>query len=367
MRSGLNIAFFGSSLVSAYWNSGATYYQGLVRALHERGHSITFYEPRILGRHEHRDMPDPDWAHVEIYPANNEDGPSRALAMAQHADIVIKASRIGAWDEFLEADVPLLKTEKTSVIFWDTDAPTTLERMEHNPNDPFIRHLPHYDLVVTYGGGYPVVKAYREFGARDCLPIYNAHDPLTHRPVEPQARFHTDLSFVGNRVPDRESRVEEFLFGAAEHAPTKTFLLGGSGWQNKPLPLNVGYLGHVPISDHNSLYCSSRAVLNISREGAARNGYCPSSRIFEAAGTGACVITDSWDGIELFLEPEEEILVAHSGLEVAQLLAHLDPERARAIGAAARRRVLAHHTYAHRAQQFEEAVEAQRAQEVAWT
>ena len=57
MRKGLNIAFFGSSLVSAYWNGAATYYRGIMRALHERGHRITFYEPDAYDRQQHRDMP----------------------------------------------------------------------------------------------------------------------------------------------------------------------------------------------------------------------------------------------------------------------------------------------------------------------
>ena len=41
----LRIAFFGSSLVSAYWNGAATYYGGMIEALHALGHRITFYEP----------------------------------------------------------------------------------------------------------------------------------------------------------------------------------------------------------------------------------------------------------------------------------------------------------------------------------
>ena len=38
----LSIAFFGSSLVSAYWNGAATYYRGLLAALATRGYRITF-------------------------------------------------------------------------------------------------------------------------------------------------------------------------------------------------------------------------------------------------------------------------------------------------------------------------------------
>ena len=66
---GLDIAFFGSSLVSSWWNGACTYYRGIIRGLHERGHRVTFYEPIAYQRQEHRDIPDPDYARVVIYPA----------------------------------------------------------------------------------------------------------------------------------------------------------------------------------------------------------------------------------------------------------------------------------------------------------
>ena len=65
----LTIAFFGSSLVSAYWNGAATYYRGILHALAGRGHRIAFYEPDAFDRQAHRDIPDPDWARVVVYPA----------------------------------------------------------------------------------------------------------------------------------------------------------------------------------------------------------------------------------------------------------------------------------------------------------
>jgi glycine C-acetyltransferase len=58
MTAPLQIAFFGSSLLSAYWNGAATYYRGIVRALSDRGHRITFYEPDAYGRQTHRDIDD---------------------------------------------------------------------------------------------------------------------------------------------------------------------------------------------------------------------------------------------------------------------------------------------------------------------
>jgi spore maturation protein CgeB len=81
--------------------------------------------------------------------------------------------------------------------------------------------VPRYDLVLTYGGGEPVRQAYLGLGARDCVPIYNALDPSTHFPVPPEPRFEGDLGFLGNRLPDREARVEEFFLRAAAQLPER--------------------------------------------------------------------------------------------------------------------------------------------------
>jgi spore maturation protein CgeB len=172
--------------------------------------------------------------------------------------------------------------------------------------------------------------------------------------VEADARFGCDLAFLGNRLPDREARVEAFFLRAAQALPDRRFLLGGSGWGDRALPDNVKYVGHVYTQDHNALNRTARAVLNISRESMARFGFSPATRVFEAAGAGACLLTDAWEGIELFLEPGRECLVARDGLEVAEAVAGLTEEDARAMGRAARRRVLAEHTYAHRAVRVEQ-------------
>ena len=352
----MKIAFFGSSLVSAYWNGAATYYRGVLRNLAERGHKITFYEPDAFERQQHRDIPDPDWSRVVVYPAT-EEAAWRCLEEARGADLVVKASGVGVFDELLEKAVLEIRRPDGLAVFWDVDAPATLDRMGANPDDPFRPLVPKYDLVFTYGGGDPVVDAYRGFGARDCVPIYNALDPTTHHPVEPDPRFEGDLGFLGNRLPDREARVEEFFLEAAAKLPERTFLLGGNGWGDKPMPSNVRYLGHVYTRDHNAFNCTPQAVLNISRESMARYGFSPATRVFEAAGAGACLITDEWVGIEMFLEPDREVLVARDGGEVAERLRELTPERARRIGEAARRRVLSEHTYAHRAAQVESVLE----------
>ncbi|MCU1383605.1 MAG: hypothetical protein JWL71_2302 [Acidobacteria bacterium] len=345
----MRIAFFGSSLVSAYWNGAATYYRGVIRALHARGFDVTFYEPDAYERQQHRDIADPDWARVVVYD-NHPDAMYRAVAEARGSDVVVKASGVGVFDRELEEAV-LDRAAHTMAVFWDVDAPATLDRLAADPADPFHALVPRYDVVLTYGGGEPVRRAYRAAGARECIPIYNALDTATHFPVAADPRFTADLSFLGNRLPDREARVDEFFFAAAAALPRKRLLLGGSGWHDKPTPANVHYVGHVYTADHNAFNCTPSAVLNISRESMARYGFSPATRVFEAAGAGACLVTDAWEGIEQFLEPDREVLVAADAAGVAAHVNALTAGAARRIGAAARARVLASHTYAHRAAQ----------------
>jgi spore maturation protein CgeB len=356
----MRFAFFGSSLVSAYWNGAATYYRGLLKALAERGHEILFCEPDAFGRQQHRDMDDPDWAQVLVY-APDAGGMNHALAAARDADVVVKFSGVGVLDAELEAAVLAQRGAHQTVLFWDVDAPATLDRMQANANDHLRTLIPRYDAVFTYGGGNAVVRAYRSFGARDCVPIYNAVDPATHHPVPPEPRFEADLAFLGNRLPDREARVEEFFLRPASALPECRFLIGGNGWHDKPMPSNVTDAGHVYTCDHNAFNCTPHAVLNINRESMARYGASPATRIFEAAGAGACILSDAWVGIEKFLEPETEILLAESGDDVVQRLSALGDKTARRIGEAAKRRVLAEHTYALRAAQVEAALEGHAA------
>ncbi len=342
----MKIAIYGSSLLSSYWNGAATYYRGILRALAAFDHDITFFEPDAFDRQSHRDIEPPSWCRVVVYPAT-EAGVRDVLARAAEADVVIKASGVGVFDAALLEGLSVHRDALR--VFWDVDAPATLAEIATAPDHVLRRALPDLDLVLTYGGGAPVVSAYRGFGARDCVPVYNALDPGTHHPVAAEDRFVADLTFLGNRLPDREQRVEGFFLEAAVRMPQRGFLLGGSGWEDKPCPANVVKLGHVPTAAHNALNVSALAVLNISRDSMASIGFSPATRVFEAAGAGACLVTDAWEGVELFLTPGEEVLVARDGADVAEAVGSLTAERARAIGQAALRRVLAEHTYDRRA------------------
>ena len=342
------IAFYGSSLLSSYWNGAATYYRGLLQALAMFGHDISFYEPDAFDRQAHRDIDPPGWARVVVWEASAR-GLSRAAARAAEAEVVIKASGVGYEDDTLLQEVMGAARPGALRIFWDVDAPATLAAMQADPDDRLRRLLPSLDLVLTYGGGEPVVAAYRALGARDCIPIYNALDPESHFRTAPDARFEADLAFLGNRLPDREARVEEFFLRPARALPEMRFVLGGSGWEAATLPRNVRLLGHVPTREHNAFNVTPRMVLNVARDSMAQTGFSPATRVFEAAGAGACLITDAWEGIEMFLEPGAEVLVAQDGDDVIRHLRATGADAAREIGARAQARVLAEHTYTDRA------------------
>jgi spore maturation protein CgeB len=347
----MRIAFYGSSLLSAYWNGAATYYRGLLHGLARLRYRTTFYEPDAFDRQSHRDIEPPQWCESRVYPATPE-SVRAVLSEAARADVIVKASGVGVFDDELLAGILHHAQPGALCVFLDVDAPATLAAMREGGQDhPVRRALTRLDLVLTYGGGPPVVAAYEGFGARRCVPIYNALDPATHYPVPPEPRFAADLSFLANRLPDRERRVDAFFLEAAAQLPGRSFLLGGNGWHDKLMPPNVRAIGHVGTGDHNALNASALAVLNVARDSMAEVGFSPATRVFEAAGAGTCLITDQWDGIELFLQPGAEVLVARDGADVAAHLRDLTPERARTIGAAARRRILAEHTYDRRAAQ----------------
>lgn len=352
----MKLSFYGSSLVSSYWNGAATYYRGLLASLAALGYRITFFEPDAYGRQEHRDIDSPDYARVVVYPAS-EAGLREVLALGLDADVVVKASGVGVFDDALLQAVAHDASPRSLRLFWDVDAPATLAEARAKPDHILRDLLPRFDAVFTYGGGSPVVEAYRALGARRCLPVYNGLDRATHFPVQPDPRFAADLAFLGNRLPDREARVEEFFFKPARLLPDQRFLLGGSGWDDVELPPNVRSIGHVASGDHNAFNATPLAVLNISRQSMADVGFSPATRVFEAAGAGACLITDAWEGIDMFFEPGNELLVARDGEEVARLLCGLDAGEAAEIGARALQRARRMHDYRRRAEEVHHALQ----------
>ncbi len=345
----MKVLAFGSSLLSSYWNGAATYYRGMYKYLHALGYSIIYAEPDAFGRQQHRDYDCLPYARSVVYQPGEWAAVLREFA--PEADLLVKHSGVGVDDAALERALPGFRGPGALACIWDVDAPATLARVDNNAADPFRDDIARYDAILTYGGGPPVVAGYTRLCARLCVPIYNGLDPDTHHPAPPEDRYRTDLVFLGNRLPDRERRVEQLFLRAAELAPELCFLLGGEGWGGKPMPPNVHWLGHVPTGEHNAVNCSARMVLNINRDSMAAVGFSPPTRVFEVAGSGACLLCDAWPGVETFFTPGEEILVVSTAEQIVAALRTYTHADASAIGAAFRRRALREHTYAQRAAQ----------------
>lgn len=209
-----------------------------------------------------------------------------------------------------------------------------------------------------------MVEAYTALGARACVPVCNALDPSTHHPFPPDPQYQATLAFMGDRISDREEQVERFFFRVARALPDRTFLLGGTGRGDTRLPANVRWLERVDPRERGAFDCTPLVVLDIGGSYGAEVGWYPAPRVFEAAGAGACIITDAWRGVEDFFAPDREILVADGAADVIAHLRDLGPTRRRSIGAAARQRELRDHTWERRAIDVEEALGLEQLAEV---
>ncbi len=350
----MKIFAFGSSIVSSYWNGAATYYRGGYKYLARLGYDITFAEPDAYGRQQHRDSDDFSYVRSVVYKPRAEDGGHdlhRMLQLAREADIVVKHSGIGCDDRELERRVPAECGDAAMTFIWDVDSPATIHRMQADPDDALAQACGGYDAILSYGGGPMARDGFREFGARAYYSMYNGLDPETHYPVSPDPSLLCDVCFLGNRLPDREARVEELFLRAAALAPDQAFLLGGEGWGDKPMPSNVRYIGHVPTTDHNRVNCSAGMVLNINRASMADFGFSPPTRVFEVSGAGTCMLCDDWPGLSDCFEPDLQILVVKTAEDVVRALHAHDLAARRQIGAAFHLRGLRDHTYAQRAAQ----------------
>jgi spore maturation protein CgeB len=350
----MRIFAFGSSIVSSYWNGAATYYRGCYKYLARRGYQVTFAEPDAYDRQQHRDSDDFSYVNSIVYQPREKDGGrdlARMLTLAREYDIVVKHSGIGCDDAELERRIPGECGGDAMTFIWDVDAPATIYRMRADCSDALRESTRAYDAIFTYGGGPKAREGYLEFGARAYYSMYNGFDPETHHAVAPDPEMVCDVAFLGNRLPDRETRVEELFLRAARLAPDQRFLLGGEGWADKPMPPNVRYIGHVPTAAHNRVNCSAGMVMNINRASMADFGFSPPTRVFEVAGAGTCLLCDDWPGISDCFEPRKEVLIIRNADDVARALHEHDAVARRQIGDAFHARALRDHTYEFRAVQ----------------
>jgi spore maturation protein CgeB len=140
---------------------------------------------------------------------------------------------------------------------------------------------------------------------------------------------------------------------------------GAQDPESFPWAPNIYFVRHLPPAEHPSFFSSSTVTLNVTRRAMAEMGFCPSGRLFEAAACGVPILTDTWDGLDSFFTPDEEILITRSAADTLAALERSGDELTR-LAAAARERTLSEHTADRRALELETALEAVTSQARAW-
>ncbi len=356
----MRLVVFGLTVSSSWGNGHATLWRGLIRGLARHGCAVTFFERDQPFYAEHRDLHAlEERSELVLYRDWGEALP-RARAALRGADAAIVTSYCA--DAEAAADL-LAEAAPGVAAFYDMDTPVTLARLRAGERPAYVPTggLGGFDLVLSYTGGGALDALRERLGARRTAALYGHADPALHHRTAPDGRFGCDLSYLGTYAADRQAAVERLFVEPARRRPDARFVLAGSGYPaDFPWTDNIWFLRHMPPPEHPAFFSSSRLTLNVTRADMAAMGWCPSGRLFEAAACACPVVSDRWPGIDEAFTPGEEILLAAGPDDVAAAL-DLAPERLAAIGEAARARVLAEHTSAHRAAELLRLLQSARA------
>ena len=341
----LRIVILGLSVTSSWGNGHATTYRGLVRALCRRGHDVLFLERDMPWYREHRDMPEPPVGETCLYDSISELR-ERWSGALRRADLVIVGS-------YVPEGVPVIdlvqRVAGGLVAFYDIDTPVTLAAVAEQKCaylDP--GQIAGFDLYLSFTGGPVLRKIEHHYGAAAARPLYCAVDPELHKPRAVKPVW--DLGYLGTYSFDRQPTIHKLLCAPAQGWPEGRFTVAGPLYPPElTWPTNVERIDHVGPDEHSMFYARQRFTLNVTRTDMVRWGYSPSVRLFEAAATGVPIISDWWAGLDELFEPGREILIARSAEDVLGYLRQMPESQRLAIADAARARVLAHHTAAHRA------------------
>jgi spore maturation protein CgeB len=354
----MKIVIFGLTITSSWGNGHATLWRGLCKALWAAGHDVQFFErsaPYYASSRDLYEFP----CEIVIYETWDEVAATAASAI-RDADAVIITSYC---PDALRAEELGLDHGSGIRVFYDLDTPVTLARLAAGDNVDYIgdRGLADFDLVLSFTGGGALDALRRRLGARDVQPLYGHVDPDIHRPGQPGQPYESALSYLGTFAADRQHALERLFVTPASRRPASRFVIGGAQYPDDfPWSANIHFVRHIPPAEHAAFFSSSRLTLNLTRRSMAQMGWCPSGRLFEAAACGAALLSDDWDGLEEFLSPGKEVLIAHDTSDVLDALDLDDAEIAR-IAKAGRERVLGEHTSARRAQELCASLERTRA------
>lgn len=358
----MKIVIFGLTISSSWGNGHATVWRGLLRELTRRGHYIVFFERDVPYYATHRDLAFLPGGLLRIY---NSWAEVASLAQRELCDATIAIVTSYCPDAIAAAE--LIWSSNAIGTFYDLDTPVTIAQLRRGEAVPYLhpQGLANFDLVLSFTGGAALDYLRDQLGARAAVPLYGSVDPKLHRPVPADPQYRAVLSYLGTYSEDRQTALQELFVKAAARLPEGRFMIGGAQYPAEfPWAPNIFFLRHLPPADHASFFCSSRLTLNVTRAAMAAMGWCPSGRLFEAAACGVPLVSDWWEGLDDFLEPNLEILIASTADQVIAALQISDAELNR-IRTAARERILSRHSAEARAREFERIFENVHSKEMA--
>lgn len=348
----MKIVIFGLTVSSSWGNGHATIWRGLCKALSRRGHRVIFYEKDVPYYSATRDLfALPDGCSLRLY----EDFD----AIAAEARMELNGADLGLVTSYCpdgsRASELVLESNAAIRGFYDLDTPITLQHIHEGETVDYLplEGLQGFDLVLSYTGGRALSELSELLGAKRAAPLYGSVDPEAHFPVPAVEEYRADLSYLGTYAADRQAALEALLVEPARNLPECRFIIGGAQYPNSfPWTSNIFFVRHMTPQQHPAFFSSCRATLNITRKAMASYGYCPSGRLFEAAACGSPILSDSWEGLERFLTPGQDLLVVSNAHEVVDALGCTN-EYLASIARSARERTMDEHTAGHRVRELE--------------
>lgn len=245
----------------------------------------------------------------------------------------------------------IIRKHSKPVLYYDGDVPASLPNMRGFASGFRIyqgANAVEYTAFISNSKGG---EAYlRELGAREVHTLFYGVDMDVFSPVAVPAQD-IDLMFYGHGREYREQWVDAMISRPSQALPEAQFAVRGKNLGDLGRAQQLPYLSFSKLREYA---CRSKINLCITRGAHASVYGSSSSRPFELAAMGCCIVANPYDGIELWFEPGKELIVVQSEEEALDryryLLAH-DAERL-ALGAAARVRVEKEHTFRHRARQL---------------
>lgn len=323
-----------------------TTFPGLTKALSARGHQVLILEREQNSRKRKERLP---CGQLALYSSMKE-LKDRFTTAVRNADFVMissdvpDAAAIGEW---------VTHTARGTTAFYDLDTPATLAKLDHGQNGHLSRALlSRYHLYLSFTGG-PLLELVRKYyGSPMVRPLYGSVDTSIYYPEKVKSKW--ELGYTGDFSEDRLPGLDELLLEPARRWTSGHFVVAGEGFsQVADWPENTKRCAHPAAGSERTFYNAQKFTLNVTGADMIDAGFSPSLCIFEAAACGTPIISDYWESLESFFEPDEEILFARSAEEVLDYLREIgDDERLR-IGDNARRKVLSEHSAEHRAFELE--------------